>query len=403
MTAPNAEPTAARLADAHGLAVDFYRDHLMRADGPRRYLSHRGLDHLIGAESDEATPWKVGYAPDAWTGLVDHLVAAGFQPTELLAAGLAIRTGRGRVVDLFRDRIMMPVHDSDGRPIAFIGRAAPNAASSKYLNTPDTGIYHKGQTLFGLGEQQGTIAAGASPVVVEGPFDVFAVALAFPKGEYVGLAPCGTRLTHHHATLIAATPGSTGRGVSIVFDNDRAGRDATVRAWQLFGGRHGLVMRFAALPHDCDPADLITRPEGLDALRAALTNATSLGEAAIDIVLNGLLARRPDLLRFPEGRLAAARTLAAVTIGQSADQVVALARYVARQTNVDVAAAVDAVIECLDRSPDAANASPRSAPFPPQRSLRPRPTSRDGPARQAGPGRSDQPNAQGRVQFRARR
>jgi DNA primase len=222
-------------------------------------------------------------------------------PAELIAAGLATRSRTGHLVDLFRDRIMFPVHHPDGHPVAFLGRAAPsaNADAPKYLNTPDTAIYHKGQILYGAGEQADRVAAGATPILVEGPVDVLAVALAFPAGDRVGIATCGTGLTTHHAAAIAAMPGA-------------AGRKATERAWQLLTGHRAIGLFAATLPDHTDPGDLITSTSDIADLRAALTtHARPLAKAVIDNRLDELATRRPDLLRWIEGRVIAARASSA--------------------------------------------------------------------------------------------
>jgi DNA primase len=357
----NVPPGPARLGQAHELARTFYRDQLTHADGPRRYLRSRGLDvFTVGADR----PWYLGYAPPDWTALVDHLTAAGYTRDELLAAGLVTRTRTGRLVDLFRDRIMFPIHHPDGHPIGFIGRAAPGASDDtpKYLNTPDTPIYHKGQTLYGLGEQAEHLA-GAALILVEGPVDVLAVALAHPDGQRVGLAACGTSLTPHHADIIAALPGARRHAVTVALDNDEAGRAATVRAWELLAPHRALELTAATLPDSSDPADLLTGSHGATALQAALTDTRPLARAVIDIRLDGLMARHPDLLRWPESRITAARTLAATIADLPPDQVVALSEHIADRTQTSLATVAEAVIDHLERPPpDEAAATPLAFP-----------------------------------------
>jgi DNA primase len=145
---------------------------------------------------------------------------------------------------------MFPIHNQDGHPIAFLGRAAPTAGPDvpKYLNNPDTIAYHKGQTLYGQGEQSDRIAAGAAPTLVEGPVDVLAVWLAHPDASRIAVAACGTGLTAHHATAVAAMPGAHRHGVTTALDNDDAGRKATQRAWQLLSTHPGLNLYAATLP-----------------------------------------------------------------------------------------------------------------------------------------------------------
>src|SRR3712207_3022379 len=133
-----------------------------------------------------------GYAPAGWTALVDHLRGLGATETELVAAGLAQRARTGALIDRFRDRLTLPIHDADGAIVGFIARRNPTAADvgragPKYLNTPGTDLYRKGEHLFGLYETRGALAAGGTPALVEGPLDAIALTLA-GAGRAVGVA-----------------------------------------------------------------------------------------------------------------------------------------------------------------------------------------------------------------------
>jgi DNA primase catalytic core len=357
MTQPDhkdlAEPAVAtgRLIAAHEVARAFYRDQLLATDGPRHYLAGRGFSLL--AQPDQT--WPVGYAPAGWTTLTTHLAGTGFTAEELLAAGLAIRARNGKLIDTFRDRIMIPIHSASGEPVAFIGRAAPGAASDvpKYLNSPDTRIFHKGHTLYGVGEQADRIAAGWAPVLVEGPFDVIAVWLAHPPSAGVGrvaVASCGTSLTAHHAKVLAALPGAARHGITVAYDNDPAGRTATLRAWHHLDPTRQLYA--ASLTDGADPADHTHHPDALARLRASLGYLSRpLAEVVIDILLDRQLTRRPDLLSHVDGRVDAARALAALLTDLPAAQVVALTRHIALRTHVGVDAVAAAVIDAMEREP----------------------------------------------------
>jgi len=342
---------ADRLVAAHEHARAFYRQQLHRAPAPRRYLQSRGFDAFV--RPGAGAPWYVGYAPPGWTSLVDHLTGRGFTHQELLAAGLATTTHDRRVIDRFRDRIMFPIHDHDGRPVGFIGRAAPTAGHGvpKYLNTPDTPIFHKGQILYGLGEQRARVAAGAVLVIVEGPFDVLATHLAWSDGDgpgCVGVAPCGSTLTPAQADTIAGLPGAR-RGVTIGYDNDSAGRTATLRAFDLLP--HHLALAVAALPDGHDPADLATTSESRRTLRRAISgNARPLAQVVLDIELGRTLARHPDTLRFIETRLDLVRHLAARIAHLPPSQVVHLADYIAARTGTPLDVVTQAIIEILENA-----------------------------------------------------
>jgi DNA primase len=347
-----------RLLAAHRAAQGLYRHHLITSDGPRRYLTDRGLGVLTRSDLPWSpgvdAPWHLGYAPPGWTTLVEHLTRLGFTPDELVAAGLATAARRGDVVDTFRDRIIFPIHNPVGDPIAFIGRAAPAARpdTPKYLNTPDTAIYHKGQTLYGLGEQRDRIAGEWAPVIVEGPIDVLAVWLAHPDSIGLGriaLAPCGTSLTSHHATTMAALPGSARHGITTAFDNDPAGRAATERVWRILPINTEIDLRAATLPDGADPGDLISTPDNAARLRASLSHqARPLVEAVIDIRLDRLTARHPFLLDHVEGRIGAARTLATLLTDLPPEQIVRLSSYIAARIGAGIDIVADAVIDNLE-------------------------------------------------------
>ncbi|MDT5026708.1 MAG: primase [Micromonosporaceae bacterium] len=352
------DPT--RLVAAHRDARGFYRHQLVNADGPRRYLTDRGLGPLTRPDLPWApgvdSPWHLGYALPGWTNLVDHLTALGYTPSEQIAAGLATRTRTGGLIDKFRDRIMFPIHHHDGAPVAFIGRAAPTATDvPKYLNTADTVIYHKGQILYGLGEQRDRAQTGWAPVIVEGPIDVLAIWLAHPQHAgigRIGVAACGTSLTEHQTATICALPGATRRGVTTAFDEDPAGRKATERAWQLLPIGHGVDLFAAALPGGADPGDLIVSPDQAAVLRAALSHqARPLVQAVIDIRLDRLTGRHPDLLHHIEGRITAARALADLLTDLPAGQILTLATYIAERTGTGIDTVANAVITNLERAP----------------------------------------------------
>ena len=226
------------------------------------YLSSRGITEPT------ARDWHIGYAPAGWSTLTGHLRSLGHDDREIKAAGLAKPSSRGTLIDIFRDRIMLPIRDADGTLAGFIGRAHPHAGPDvpKYLNSPETAAYKKSSLLFGLHHARPAVARGATPVLVEGPFDAIAVTTADP-GRHAGLAPCGTALTSQQATLISQTADLDRTGILVAFDSDTAGRKATLRA-------HGILRPFTAnlqtaLLDGKDPAEILQQ-HGPAALRAAL-------------------------------------------------------------------------------------------------------------------------------------
>ena len=239
------------------------------------YLTSRGL---TGAT---ARDWHIGYAPAGWSTLTGHLRSLGHDDREIQAAGLAKPSSRGTFIDIFRDRIMLPVHDAGGMPAGFIGRAHPRACLDvpKYLNSPETAAYKKGSLLFGLYHARPALAREATPVIVEGPFDAIAVTTADP-GRLAGLAPCGTALTSQQAALIGQAADLDRTGILVAFDSDPAGRRATLRA-------HGILLpltpKLQTVPLDGkDPAEILQH-HGPDTLRGILRERCEpLSAALID-------------------------------------------------------------------------------------------------------------------------
>jgi DNA primase len=160
------------------------------------YLVGRSLGEAL----DPANGLALGYAPPAWTGLVDQLRDLGYTDATLTASGLALTARTGHLVDRFRDRLVIPLHDGGGHVIAFTARAAPNGRpdTPKYVNSPTTALYTKRDHLYAAR----LAAAGATPVLVEGALDAIAVRLAAPH-DLAPVAACGTALTDQHATRLA--------------------------------------------------------------------------------------------------------------------------------------------------------------------------------------------------------
>ncbi|HEV2377455.1 MAG TPA: toprim domain-containing protein [Streptosporangiaceae bacterium] len=279
-------------------AETFYLGHLSDSWAPA-YLADRGLErHVI-------KQWRVGYAPGAWTALTGHLRRLGYDDALIQAAGLARFSSRGTLIDHFRDRIMLGVRDERGMIVGFIGRACPDAGSAvpKYLNSPETSTYHKGNLLFGLAEARDQFAQGAIPVIVEGPFDAIAVTTA-DRHRYAGLAPCGTALTSRQLDALASVTDLAQAGVLMALDGDRAGHDGIVRAYELLIPYTGKTMA-AILPTGRDPADIL-RTSGPTALRTVLDRSEPLAQAVIDVHLD----RWESRIDHADGRLVAMRSAA---------------------------------------------------------------------------------------------
>ena len=255
----------------------------------RAYLDRRGLK-----EADWSR-FGLGYAPPERTRLKDYLIAKGALPTELVDAGLLIAPEDGGApYDRFRERIIFPIQDARGRPVSFGGRALDANARAKYLNGPETELFHKGRVLYGLAEARKLLHAGgegAPLVVVEGYMDV----IACQRAGVAGVAPLGTALTEEQMEVLwRLHPEPT-----LCFDADGAGRRAASRsidrALPLI--RPGKSFRFASLSGGKD-ADDVLREQGAGALKSQLAEATPLVEA--------LFVRERDVepLDTPERRMA---------------------------------------------------------------------------------------------------
>ncbi|WP_336029268.1 MobF family relaxase [Geodermatophilus sp. FMUSA9-8] len=267
-----------RLVELNTLAASFFAASYPGSWAPA-YLRERLGTDLTGDPRVAA-----GYAPGGWTALVDHLRSRDATADELLAAGLAQRARTGTLIDRFRDRIIFPVRDVDGVVRGFVARRNPAAdedgrAGPKYLNTPGTDLYRKGDHLFGLHESRAALAAGATPALVEGPLDAVALTVA-GDGRTVGVAMLGTALTDRQADLLRPHVRDGGPGVLVASDADDAGRRAAERMyWQLTA--RGDDPRRLRLPDGRDPADLL-REGGHGGLRAAIHQADDLATRLID-------------------------------------------------------------------------------------------------------------------------
>jgi len=260
------------LADWLETAAAWYEAELRRPIGraARDYLVGRGLP-----ESEWAR-FRIGFAPAGRTAVKDYLVTKGALPAELDAAGLLIAPeDGGSPYDRFRDRILFPIADGRGRIVSFGGRAMDPRAAAKYLNGPDSPLFDKGRTLFGLPEARRLLHAGgadAALVVVEGYMDV----VACQRAGVAAVAAMGTSLTEGQMEMLwRLHPEPT-----LCFDGDRAGMQAASRAIDraLPLLKAGRSFRFLTLPGGKDPDDIL-REQGAAALKSQLAATTPFVDA----------------------------------------------------------------------------------------------------------------------------
>ncbi len=333
------------LRRAHADATSFYIGCLhaptLAAATAREVLAHRGVS------ADAVAAYQLGLAPSSWTALVDHLRGRGYDQAQLLGAGLALRSRRGTLVDRFRDRLMIPVHQPDGRHVVgFLGRALhPDDRTPKYLNSPETALYRKSDLLYGLGAVPvlSALAAGARPVLVEGAFDAVAVTCA-SRGRYAGVAPSGTALTDGHIAALASAVRLSQREVVVTFDADAAGRAGALRCFAPLRAR-GYWPTATRLPEGEDPASLMQTSGA-----AALLEKLDAAQPLVDLVVDDRIADFAETLQWAEGRVGATRSAAAVIAGLPPERVGPQIARVAAAVGVDVGSVLEEVLACAGAS-----------------------------------------------------
>ena len=260
------EKQRATLHEVMELATRFFEERLQSADGAkaRAYLRDRGL-----APSTQQT-FRLGYAPDSRNALKEFLAGKGVEKTQMEACGLTVFEDVPVSYDRFRDRIMFPIPDSRGRIIAFGGRAMASDALAKYMNSPETDLFHKGNVLYNFARARKAVQKAGTVIAVEGYMDVIALAQA---GFENVVAPLGTALTENQLELLWRMSEEP----VLCFDGDQAGLKAAWRAADLALPlvRAGHTVRFALLPDGKDPDDLV-RAEGRDAFSAVLSQSRPL-------------------------------------------------------------------------------------------------------------------------------
>ncbi|MGA8616815.1 MAG: DNA primase [Xanthobacteraceae bacterium] len=257
------------LHDIVELAAGFFQSTLASRNGARGrgYLADRGIT------SATQLKFRLGYAPAAQYALKEHLGAAKIPVEDMIEAGLIV-AGEDIAVpyDRFRDRVMFPIIDSRERVIAFGGRALDKDVSAKYLNSPETPLFHKGATLYNIAAARKAAHEGAPVIAVEGYVDVIAMVTA---GYEATVAPLGTALTTEQMALMWRLNDEP----TLCFDGDDAGRRAAYRAADLALPllKAGKSLRFAALPDGQDPDDL-ARSGGREAVADVLAAARPLAD-----------------------------------------------------------------------------------------------------------------------------
>jgi DNA primase len=337
-----------RLIEANRVAAAYFEEQLATSpDGAtaRQFLTDRGFDR------EAAAHFGVGFAPRGGEVMLKYLRGRGFTEEEMLASGLA-GTGRRGLYDRFRGRLLWPIRDVTGDVVGFGARRIfeDDGIEAKYLNTPETAIYHKSQVLYGVDLAKREIAKGRQVVVVEGYTDVMACHLA---GVDTAVATCGTSFGADHIRIVRRLIGDDAAGGQVIFtfDGDAAGQKAALRAFE--EDQRFVAQTFIAVARDgMDPCDL-RQKHGNEAVRELVTSRTPLFEFAIRSTI-----AQVDL-NTAEGRVQGLRTAAPV-VAQIRDPSLRpeYARQLAGWLGMEVEPVIRAVNQALRHGPTAGQGGP---------------------------------------------
>ena len=288
-----------RLLALNQLAAQFYENSLLGEEGQvaREFITSRGFD------ASSAKQFGIGYAPKGWQNLIDHAKAAGYELSELVAAGLAMESDKGGY-DRFRGRVLWPIRDANSQVLGFGARKLYEEDNGpKYLNTPETSVYHKSSVLYGLDLARKDIVKSREVIVVEGYTDVMACHLA---GYRTAVATCGTAFGEEHIKLINRLLGQSTEPASVIFtfDPDAAGQKAALRVYG-DSSKFNAMTFVAAGPEGLDPADL--RQQRGD---AAIAHMLEAKRPLFEFVIKHRISQ--FALTDLDSRVAAARSAASV-------------------------------------------------------------------------------------------
>lgn len=279
----NASPSGTNdkkiLFDAMAWAVEQYHKNLLEnpdAAGARKYLEERGI-------TDESfKKFRIGFAPDGWNWLMDRAQDFGIGIKTLESINVVVRSERGSHYDRFRGRVLFPIRDPQGRPIALGGRIVPGLSSdkeqAKYVNSTETRLYSKSHQLYGLDMARESISKNKQAVVMEGYTDVI---MGHQHGVDNAVAVCGTALGESHIRLLKRYCDS----VLLLLDGDEAGQRRTNEILELFVTAQ-MDLRVLTLPDGLDPCDYLINNGG-DALRQLMLTSTDALEHKVKIACQG--------------------------------------------------------------------------------------------------------------------
>ena len=277
---PEQKDARDRLFELMEVATIFYINKM--TPEARKYLNERGIN------DETIKEFRIGWAGDSWTEASDYLKAKKYTEKEIIDAGIGKKGDRG-TLDKFRNRIMFPINDTAGRVIAFSGRIFGEKASPeapKYLNSPETPLFHKSRILYGFDKAKVAIRKLSCAVLVEGQMDLLA---SHQAGWTNTVAVSGTAFTPEHASLIHRMTDN----LILALDADEAGIKAAGRAARA-ALQGGLNVKVAQIPDGLDPADLIQK-QGADAWKAVIKDSKDIVTFLLDVLEKH--AKAPDAFR----------------------------------------------------------------------------------------------------------
>jgi DNA primase len=281
-----------RLDSLRGLmqsAADGFHEALMNPADAGAAAALAYVREKRGFSDETIQQYKIGYALPGWTTMLDYLKQLGFSEAQIIETGMAVRNDNGRVYDRFRNRLMIPIRDERGRVIGFGARALAAEDNPKYLNSPQTPLFDKSKTLFGLDMAKSVIRESETAVIVEGYMDAIQ---AHQAGFRNVVAQMGTAMTETQIRLLSRMA----RKIILALDSDAAGQNATRRSLETaraalqadYAGRLQLDMRVLHIPGAKDPDELIR--ETPDQWSALVAEAMPVADFVIDMEMAALPA-----------------------------------------------------------------------------------------------------------------
>ncbi len=267
-----------KLFEIMEIATIFYQNKLNENSSVNQYIKGRGLDEKT------SSMWRIGYAPNEWQTLTTYLRGKGIADSDIIGAGLAKRgNSEDKFYDTFRDRVVFPIFDTSGRTVAFSGRLfSPSDTSAKYLNSPETELFSKGEVLYGLNFAKNEIRKKDYSVLVEGQFDLV---MSHMAGVQNTVATSGTAFTESHLErLFKLSP-----RIIMAFDSDTAGLNATLKASKL-ALKIGMQVKVAIIPDGKDPADMAK--DDVLVWKECLRNAVHVIEFYLNKLVEGTADKR---------------------------------------------------------------------------------------------------------------